>query len=78
MHLWDPGELLGTLPTKAALGRKRVLLGALIRGMLSTKILLNPAQWQTEKDLLDCQWAGVYYSHWGNDQWPGFCQLLWK
>ena len=47
-----------------------VLLGALIKGMLSTKILLNATQWQTEKDLLDCQWARAYYSHWGNEQWP--------
>lgn len=69
-HLRGPGELLGMLPTKAALGRKCVLLGALIKGMLSTEMLLNPTQWQTEKDLLDCQWARVYYSHRGNKQWP--------
>lgn len=46
-----------------------MLLGALIKGMLSTEMLLNPTQWQTEKDLLDCQWARVYYSHRGNKQW---------
>lgn len=69
-HLWAPGEWLGISPTKAVSGRKPVLLGTLIKGMLSTEMLLSPTQWQTEKDLLDCQWASVYYSHRGNKQWP--------
>lgn len=58
---------MGTETTKAAWGK--VAFRRSYEGNLkSTKILLSQTQWQTENDLLDCQWEKVYYDCWWNKQ----------